>query len=78
MTRTFYDLSDCLSNSTSSFEFNKHEITYVEPEITALITVRTNRPDRLDIFRRALEYTQDPELQQCKLGDRWGQAHRRT
>jgi kynurenine formamidase len=36
MTRTFYDLSDCLSNSTSSFEFNKHEITYVEPEITAL------------------------------------------
>jgi kynurenine formamidase len=35
MARTFYDLSDCLSNSTSSFEFNKHEITYLEPNTTA-------------------------------------------
>jgi kynurenine formamidase len=29
---TFYDLSDCLSNETSAFEFNKHEITYLAPE----------------------------------------------
>jgi kynurenine formamidase len=36
MTRVFYDLSDTLSNETSSFEFNKHEITYIGPEITAL------------------------------------------
>jgi kynurenine formamidase len=35
MARTFYDLSDCLSNATSSFEFNKHEITYLEPALTA-------------------------------------------
>jgi kynurenine formamidase len=35
MGRRFYDLSDCLSNSTSSFEFNKHEITYLTPEATA-------------------------------------------
>jgi kynurenine formamidase len=35
MTRTLYDLSDCLSNATSAFEFNKHEITYLEPELTA-------------------------------------------
>jgi kynurenine formamidase len=34
MTRTFYDLSDCLSNSTSSFEFNKHEIAYRDPSDT--------------------------------------------
>jgi kynurenine formamidase len=30
-----YDLSDCLSNETSAFEFNKHEITYVPAEATA-------------------------------------------
>jgi kynurenine formamidase len=35
MARTFYDLSDCLSNETSSFEFNAHEITYLTPEGTA-------------------------------------------
>jgi kynurenine formamidase len=35
MGRRFYDLSDCLSNSTSSFEFNKHEIRYLTPEATA-------------------------------------------
>ena len=35
MGRTFYDLSDCLSNTTSEFEFNKHEITYIGPELTA-------------------------------------------
>ena len=35
MARTFYDLSDCLSNATSSFEFNKHEITYLGPDLTA-------------------------------------------
>ena len=35
MGRTFYDLSDCLSNATSTFEFNKHEITYLTPEDTA-------------------------------------------
>ena len=35
MGRTFYDLSDCLSNETSAFEFNRHEITYVTPETTA-------------------------------------------
>jgi kynurenine formamidase len=35
MARTFYDLSDCLSNSTSSFEFNKHEIAYRDPSDTA-------------------------------------------
>jgi kynurenine formamidase len=35
MPRRFYDLSDCLSNTTSSFEFNKHEITYLEPDVTA-------------------------------------------
>ena len=35
MARTLYDLSDCLSNSTSAFEFNKHEITYLDPELTA-------------------------------------------
>ncbi len=29
---TFYDLSDCLSNATSEFEFNRHEITYLSPE----------------------------------------------
>jgi kynurenine formamidase len=32
---TFYDLSDCLSNATSDFEFNKHEIIYVTPEQVA-------------------------------------------
>ena len=32
MARVFYDLSDRLSNDTSEFEFNKHEITYVTPE----------------------------------------------
>ena len=36
MARTFYDLSDCLSNATSPFEFNKHEITYLTPETTAV------------------------------------------
>lgn len=35
MARKFYDLSDCLSNSTSSFEFNKHEIDYRDPSDTA-------------------------------------------
>jgi kynurenine formamidase len=35
MSRTFYDLSDCLSNETSAFEFNAHEITYLDPEMTA-------------------------------------------
>jgi kynurenine formamidase len=35
MARVFYDLSDLLSNDTSAFEFNKHEITYVTPELTA-------------------------------------------
>ena len=35
MGRTFYDLSACLSNATSSFEFNKHEITYLSPDVTA-------------------------------------------
>jgi kynurenine formamidase len=35
MGRTLYDLSDCLSNATSGFEFNKHEITYLQPELTA-------------------------------------------
>jgi kynurenine formamidase len=35
MGRSFYDLSDCLSNDTSGFEFNKHEITYLTPELTA-------------------------------------------
>jgi kynurenine formamidase len=35
MARTFYDLSDCLSNATSAFEFNKHEIIYLTPETTA-------------------------------------------
>jgi kynurenine formamidase len=30
-----YDLSDCLSNETSAFEFNKHAITYVTAEATA-------------------------------------------
>jgi len=35
MARTLYDLSDCLSNATSAFEFNKHEITYVGPAATA-------------------------------------------
>jgi len=35
MGRAFYDLSDCLSNDTSAFEFNKHEITYLTPELTA-------------------------------------------
>ncbi|HXY92742.1 MAG TPA: cyclase family protein [Acidimicrobiia bacterium] len=31
---TFYDLSDCLSNATSEFEFNKHQIVYIPPEQT--------------------------------------------
>ena len=35
MARVFYDLSDTLSNDTSAFEFNKHEITYLTPELTA-------------------------------------------
>jgi kynurenine formamidase len=35
MARRFYDLSDCLSNATASFEFNKHEITYLDPDVTA-------------------------------------------
>jgi len=35
MGRTFYDLSDCLSNETSAFEFNAHAITYLTPEATA-------------------------------------------
>jgi kynurenine formamidase len=35
MARTFYDLSDCLSNATSDFEFNKHDIGYLGPELTA-------------------------------------------
>jgi kynurenine formamidase len=35
VTRTYYDLSDCLSNTTSDFEFNRHEITYLDPELTA-------------------------------------------
>jgi kynurenine formamidase len=35
MARAFYDLSDTLSNDTSEFEFNKHEITYLGPELTA-------------------------------------------
>ncbi len=29
---TLYDLSDCLSNATAEFEFNKHQITYLTPE----------------------------------------------
>jgi kynurenine formamidase len=32
---TFYDLSDCLSNDTAGFEFNRHEITYITPEQVA-------------------------------------------
>jgi kynurenine formamidase len=32
---TLYDLSDCLSNDTSPFEFNKHRIEYLTPEQTA-------------------------------------------
>jgi len=35
MARAFYDLSDVLSNDTSDFEFNKHEIAYLTPELTA-------------------------------------------
>ena len=35
MARTFYDLSDCLSNETSAYEFNAHSITYLTPEATA-------------------------------------------
>jgi kynurenine formamidase len=35
MARVFYDLSDTLSNDTSAFEFNPHEITYLTPELTA-------------------------------------------
>lgn len=35
MARKLYDLSDCLSNQTSSFEYNAHEITYLTPEVTA-------------------------------------------
>jgi kynurenine formamidase len=31
-TFTVYDLSDTLSNSTSAFEFNRHEIRYLYPE----------------------------------------------
>ncbi len=34
-TFTLYDLSDCLSNDTSPFEFNKHHIEYLTPEQTA-------------------------------------------
>jgi kynurenine formamidase len=34
-TFTLYDLSDALSNDTSSFEFNKHHIEYLTPEQTA-------------------------------------------
>jgi kynurenine formamidase len=36
MARILFDLSDCLSNETSDFEFNKHEITYLTPELTAV------------------------------------------
>lgn len=36
MARRLYDLSDCLSNATSDFEFNRHEITYLDPETTAI------------------------------------------
>jgi kynurenine formamidase len=32
---TIYDLSDCLSNSTSGFEFNPHWIEYLTPEESA-------------------------------------------
>jgi kynurenine formamidase len=39
MARTFYDLSDCLSNDTAPVEFNKHEITYLDPELTAAESV---------------------------------------
>lgn len=35
MPRRIYDLSDTLSNATSGFEFNRHEITYLDPEATA-------------------------------------------
>jgi kynurenine formamidase len=35
MARTFYDLSDCLSNDTAAFEFNKHAIAYITPEQSA-------------------------------------------
>jgi kynurenine formamidase len=35
MAQTLYDLSDCLSNATSDFEFNRHDITYLDPELTA-------------------------------------------
>jgi kynurenine formamidase len=33
---TFYDLSDCLSNDTSAFELNRHEITYLTPKQIAV------------------------------------------
>jgi kynurenine formamidase len=39
MKRTFYDLSDLLSNDTSAFEYNRHEITYITPEATAAQSV---------------------------------------
>lgn len=35
MPRRIYDLSDTLSNATSDFEFNRHEITYLDPATTA-------------------------------------------
>lgn len=35
MGRRIYDLSDTLSNATSEFEFNRHEITYLDPAETA-------------------------------------------
>ena len=35
MGRTFYDLSDCLSNATSSFEFNKRRDHLPEPDVAA-------------------------------------------
>ena len=39
MARVFYDLSDTLSNDTSEFEFNKHEITYLKPTFLQDIVV---------------------------------------
>ena len=55
MARVFYDLSDCLSNDTSEFEFNKHEITYLTPELTAAQSAEWGLgPDVLARRRRAL------------------------
>ncbi len=37
---TLYDLSDCLENSTSAFELNKHNIDYTTPQQGAQMTER--------------------------------------